>query len=520
MRRPGPWKTLSVLVLTAAVAGCGGTLPSGSTPATSPASSQPSATAAGGVVPTATTAPTDGATTAPTGPATPTATAKPTKAPMPTPTPQHVRAHWDTLGFVAPMAVAGTTAVRLGGGRILFLAQRDGDQRYASVWSPVKGDVRVTTPLNAPRTEFVAVPLRDGRAMVIGGTNDVDQSYSSTYIFDAAGGGSWTKTGLLHQARSAPCAAVLRDGRVLVAGGYFHVKPDWGSIALPATLAIARPGGSDAGPPPLNDVAPPFIGAAMATAELFDPTTGTWSKTGAMRYARARCQAVSLADGRVLVVGSGGAWDGVGIDERALDTAEIYDPKTGRFSPAGQLPELSRSTSRALHDAGTTGGEGGSLVALENGGAVLIGVGYYWKHQGEATRSFRYSPARNAWVEIGQTWAVYFDDPGRKPTVVTRGVRNLAGAAAALLPDGRVLVAGGLSAPTATDNYAYDSLPVAAVLAYNPANGRWSRLPSMPRARAGGSAVVQADGSVVIAGGSGDDEGTALRSFVRYTPPR
>ena len=405
-------------------------------------------------------------------------------------------------------------------GALLFLAQRDGDQRYASVWYPAEGEVRVTTPLNAPRTEFAAVALRDGRAMVIGGTNDVDQSYSSTYIFDAAGGGSWTKTGLLHQARSAPCAAVLRDGRVLVAGGYFRVKPDWGSIALPAVLAIARPGGSDAGPSPLHDIAPPFVGAAMATAELFDPATGTWSKTGAMRYARAGCQAATLADGRVLVVGSSGGWDGVGIGERAYDTAEIYDPKTGRFSLAGQLPEVSRSTSRALHDAGTSGGEGGSLVALKNGGAVLIGVGYYWKHQGEATRSFRYSPARNAWVEIGQTWAVYFDDPGSTPTVVTRGVRNLAGAAAALLPDGRVLVAGGLSAPTRTDDQAYDSVPVAAVLAYNPANGRWSRLASMPRARAGGSAVVQADGSVVIAGGGGDNEGTELRSFVRYTPAR
>ena len=57
----------------------------------------------------------------------------------------------------------------------------------------------------------------------------------------------------------------------------------------------------------------------MATAELFDPTTGSWSQTGPMTYARIGAAAVTLADGRVLVFGShGGAGSGVDVDGRSL----------------------------------------------------------------------------------------------------------------------------------------------------------------------------------------------------------
>ena len=132
---------------------------------------------------------------------------------------------------------------------------------------------------------------------------------------------------------------MLRDGRALVAGGYFRVKPDWGSVGSPITLAVARPGSAPPSSPTLDDVAPPFVGAAMATAELFDPTTGTWSKTGSMRWARAGCRAVTLRNGRVLVFGAATGWESITMSERAFDTAELYDPETGRWSPAGRLPD-------------------------------------------------------------------------------------------------------------------------------------------------------------------------------------
>ena len=72
----------------------------------------------------------------------------------------------------------------------------------------------------------------------------------------------------------------------------------------------------------------------MATAELFDPATGSWSSTGPMQYARFGASAVTLSDGRVLVFGSGGGDGAASPSMRgAFDNAEIYDPATGQVQP-------------------------------------------------------------------------------------------------------------------------------------------------------------------------------------------
>ena len=66
-----------------------------------------------------------------------------------------------------------------------------------------------------------------------------------------------------------------------------------------------------------------------------------------MRFARAGAVATTLSDGRVLVVGPGAGENdgrfGVTMDARGFDTAEVYDPATGRFSPAGSLPPIDRA---------------------------------------------------------------------------------------------------------------------------------------------------------------------------------
>ncbi len=74
--------------------------------------------------------------------------------------------------------------------------------------------------------------------------------------------------------------------------------------------------------------------ATLATAELFDPATGAFSPTGSMTEPRYGATATLLPDGRVLVV-AGYKVEGETLE--ALATAELFDPETGRFSPAGSL---------------------------------------------------------------------------------------------------------------------------------------------------------------------------------------
>ncbi len=100
-------------------------------------------------------------------------------------------------------------------------------------------------------------------------------------------------------ARYAAAAAPLPDGRVLVAGGWsFTTNTD----------------------------------PSLASAEIYDPTTDTWTPTGSMNDARASFSLVALPDGRLLALG------GVDPGYHVLSTAEIYDPATGKWQRTGSLP--------------------------------------------------------------------------------------------------------------------------------------------------------------------------------------
>lgn len=178
-----------------------------------------------------------------------------------------------------------------------------------------------------------ATLLRDGRVLITGLAAEDGTQTGKAELFDPATG-RWTKTGSMHVARSGHVASLLADGRVLVAGGVDSGKGYMG---------------------------------ALASAELYDPTSGTWAETGSMTRWRISSKAISLADGRVLVLGGrisgrdgsshrippGGGGDTKG--------AETYDPESGTWSSARPMT--------APPDTATLLPDGTVLVTHDNGGS-------------------------------------------------------------------------------------------------------------------------------------------------------
>lgn len=459
-------------------------------------------------------------------PSSPPSSASPAEAPVPAEGARvATQGRWDTVGQIG-LALEEPQAVLLDDGRVLVAGyERDltgivGTTPVSVViWDPTTRSWTPAPGLPKPRIEFAMVKLHDGRVMVIGGANEgveqdggiVDRaSYSSTYVFDPrrpeAG---WTRAGLLNTARTAPAAAVLPDGRVLVAGGYYlsgrlgRAEQDGGAV-----LAASRQGTGD--PSVINaswlaDVGPEVTIPALATAELYDPATGTWSKTGSMRYPRFGSAAATLTDGRVLVVGavherdvpmtgpSAGAYSPVD----ARSTAEIFDPATGRFSPAGRFPDPDESALSAP-DLGERAWPDdllptavGTLVGLPDGGALLVGWTAYAKHVGSLTRVLRFVAGHDQWVDVGRTYGMFWEsaEPGFAPRY---------GATAAPLRDGRVLVGGGdLPAEVGGIYGRYTR----SVELFDPVTDTWTDGPPLPLGRAGGVAVSLLDGSVLVVGG-------------------
>lgn len=452
------------------------------------------------------TSPSPSATAAPTGGGT--VSSPPTATPSQSYGSSAALGAWVTAGAI-PLE-AGIRLVPMKGGAFALTSGWTDEPNRAAFWDATTSTWREVTGLNKGRSAFALAPLTDGRVLVAGGENDVRAAYSSAYAFDPTSA-AWTKVGLLGTARFEPAAAVLRDGRVLVAGGRYSAgEAERLLMAAPTRTAGVVPGT----PTRFADVDVPPYGIALATAELFDPTTGTWSATGNLRRAVSGAVATTLADGRVLVVGA--------------SSCEIYDPATGRFATVGSVPTFDRAALARLLPGAVLGPYAGdrpdllfsigALVPLDDGGAVLIGHAEEWKHEADVTRSFRFDPRSEKWTEIGRTFVSGWDS-GREHELSLPGVPNLDGAAVATLPGNRLLIAGGNGVVVATDNG--HLRPTAAVLVYDASTDTWSDGPAMPEARTGAVAVTLSDGSILVVGGSHDDasgDWVDVREATRFVP--
>jgi N-acetylneuraminic acid mutarotase len=340
-----------------------------------------------------------------------------------------------------------------------------------------------TGSMSTPRVLHTATLLSDGRLLVAGGLNSGRRPTATAELYDPSTD-SWSSTGSMFTARSRHTATLLSNGRVLVVGGRDQ------------------------------------SGASIATAELYDPQTGTWSSAASMTTARSYHRTTLLSDGRVLVTGGGHGFNTGPLIEK---TAEIYDPSTGMWRLTDQMANARYGHTATLLSDGRVliaggAGRGGDCMSMVTA-ELYDPVSATWKptHPMATARGFHTATLLlNGEVlvtggntidqhvliptvppictAIAQTAELY--DPSSDKWIPGESmVTGRSGQTATLLPDGRVLVAGGRS----FDGDIGES--VAAVEVYSSNIGAWSSTGDMSVARAYHTATLLNDGRVLVCGG-------------------
>jgi plastocyanin/N-acetylneuraminic acid mutarotase len=169
------------------------------------------------------------------------------------------------------------------------------------IYNPTTGVWTAAAPQPLARADVIAVELPDGNVLVAGGHTDNAPTLLSEIYNPTTN--AWTQTGSLITPGGDSGGVMLTDGDVLFAGGYTTYNDSDNSIQY------------------------------LYTSELFNTTTNSWSLTGDMNYPRGEIglSTVLLNNGEVLVPG------GNYQPETGLATAELYNPATGTWAMAGTM---------------------------------------------------------------------------------------------------------------------------------------------------------------------------------------
>ncbi|MFO0547021.1 MAG: hypothetical protein U0271_01470 [Polyangiaceae bacterium] len=309
------------------------------------------------------------------------------------------------------MVVAGaSTLTLLDTGEVLAVGNNQ--STTCSLYSPSSGVWTVTGSNVLMRSDHTASLLDDGRVLVAGGdliNGGLDPSTSELYDPSA---GTWSLAGSMITRVDRHAATVLEDGRVLVTGGY---------DALGYTT----------------------------TTQLYRPATNDWVSAAHMHDGRSYHQSTLLLDGRVLVTG-GVAFVGT------TSTTELYDPATNQFAFTGSL-----ASGRGMH-----------MAARLNDGRVIVAGG---NHFDTVTPDY---------TQFGE---VYDPAIGKWSTYAPMASKRVFGTMT-VLPSGDVLVVGGMVTPDSAEVWAPDAF-------------EWVPTASPNQPRLTHHAALLMDGRVLIAGG-------------------
>ncbi len=319
------------------------------------------------------------------------------------------------------------SATLLPDGRVLVAGGTNGKSgalASAELYNPVMHAWSVTANMQNPRSAHTATLLANGQVLVAGGYDISGNPVATAELYDPQTG-SWKLTGSMAEGRSTQAAMLLANGKVLVAGGwaapgtsyglasaelYDPVAGTWtttgsmqiGRAGIPIGVTLMSGKVLVAG----GGTCCPYSVTGRQTAELYDPTSGTWSSTGSMVISRWEAAGILLTNGQVLVAGGS-----TGSDLHPTTESELYDPGTGTWAVTGNMVYA-----RTFGAAGLLT-DGRVLVA---GGASTVSGLAAITNTSEA-----YDPASQTWSPTGTMH-------------VARWVSSTA-----VLSDGHVLVAGG-----------------------------------------------------------------------------
>jgi hypothetical protein len=279
----------------------------------------------------------------------------------------------------------------------------------------------------------MAILLKDGRVLVVGGFADGSLPNRTAELYDPASG-TFAPTGSPRAPLEVGPAARLADGRVLViregTGGaevYDPGSESFETVEIPtvgwgATMIVLADGSSTL------LIGGEIEGTTASQAWIVDPDGRAQVAAGTLRGAtidplepdiegpwpRRDASALLLADGRVLVVGGFAKTSG----PYPIDTADLFDPAARAFESTGSLT-IARADP--------------SVTQLADG-LVLVAGGTTWDGHSATGKLPIELPTASA--EVYDPWTGLFEPTG------TMGSARL-GHTATLLTDGGVLIAGG-----------------------------------------------------------------------------
>ncbi len=321
------------------------------------------------------------------------------------------------------------------------------------VYGPDTGAWSDLEPAAGPGLLYSSVSLADGGVLFVGLTEVESGVASMASIFDPAGD-SWARVPGPTAARANPHLVLLEDGRVLAAGGLDFSNAD----------AFARP-------------------EVVQTVEIYDPASQTWRAAASLKEASSDQWLFLLRDGRVVSLGT--------VVDDSSDTttnAEVYDPAANEWTLVSDVEPYYAPN---------------NAVQLSDGRLLVLGA--LSARRGHSTRNGQVSSVElpDGRVldseEIEQQFpdAKIYDPQGGTWTPAGGMSATRANASLTLLPDGRVLAAGGED-PEGADYLLHSTTEI-----FDPSTNTWSPGPDLAGPRTSHTATLLPDGQVLLTGGIG-----------------